>query len=183
MSWFTASPRTWSRPFGIFTIGLGVLLLLGAWYVVYVVEGLFAESHLASYYCCLMPEELQRIGPLERGVSDFFRTSPGRDLPGVLLVGVNAGLLVRALRRTPRMTWLPLAFALLDVLYVLTALGLVSISWAISDWAVGPRTSAYKGYHRTWYGIALHLALWAAFLATLVKVGGKAATPRGTAGN
>jgi hypothetical protein len=28
---------------------------------------------------------------------------------------------------------------------------------------VGPLTSAYKGYHRTWYGIVSHLLLWGVF--------------------
>jgi hypothetical protein len=40
-------------------------------------------------------------------------------------------------------------------------------SWSISDRLLGPRTSAYAGYHRTWYGNLMHLMLWAAYFFML----------------
>lgn len=35
---------------------------------------------------------------------------------------------------------------------------------------VGPQTSVYKGYIRTWYGIVLHLMLWGGFFVALFRV-------------
>jgi hypothetical protein len=126
-----------------------------------------------------MPEELQKIGPLERAISDFFRTSPGRDLPAVLLVLVNAGLFISAIRKAHSTSWLPLLFALFNILYILGEFWFVGVSWSISGWVVGPRTSPYQGYHRTWYGIVLHFALWGVFLLALVKASRTATTLQG----
>jgi hypothetical protein len=147
---------------------LGVLLLAGTWIALYWEESLFTESHLVGYYCCVTEQDLPDPGTLERTFSDFFRTSPGRHLPSLIFVGANAGLFAISVRRG-RGTgwWLPFLFVAFSVLYLLAEFNLVVASWSISDRLVGPQTGAYKGYHRTWYGIVLHLVLWGAFLVTL----------------
>lgn len=152
-----------------FTFWLGVLLLIGAWFIIYHLETLFAESHLASYYCCLMPQELQEIGALERVVSDFFRTSPGRDLPAALFVSANLAIFAAALRKAPPASGLPFVFVLFNFLYIVADFATIALSSSISDAIVGPQTTAYRGYHRTWYGIVLHFALWGVFLLALAK--------------
>jgi len=149
----------------------GFVALLATWTTLYWTESLFTESHLVGYYCCVTEQDLPESGTLERASSDFFRTSPGEHLPSLLFVGANLGLFVISLRRGGlRRWWLPWLFIASSILYFLLDFQLVTISWSISNRLVGPQTSAYKGYGRTWYGIVLHLILWAAFFATLSRV-------------
>ena len=150
---------------------LGVVVLLGTWTAFYWTESLFTESHLVGYYCCVTEQDLPELGALERALSDFFRTSPGKHLPSLLFVGANLGLFVVSFRRGGRHRWwLPWLFITFNVLYFLVDFQLVTVSWSISNRLLGPQTSAYKGYERTWYGIALHLILWATFFTTLSGV-------------
>ncbi len=142
---------------------LGVALLLGTWAVLYWAESLFTESHLVGYYCCVSEQDLPAMGTLERTISDFFRTSPGKHLPSLLFVSVGVGIFTTRVRKARRKTWLPFFFVLVNILYLVVDFWLVGVSWAISDWVVGPLTSVYKGYHRTWYGIVSHLLLWGVF--------------------
>jgi hypothetical protein len=141
----------------------GVVLLLGTWVVLYWAESLFTESHLVGYYCCVSEQDLPAMGTLERTVSDVFRTSPGKHLPSLLLVSVSASIFTTRMRKTHGKVWLPFFFALFNILYLVVDFWLAGVSWSISDWMVGPLTSAYKGYHRTWYGIVSHLLLWGVF--------------------
>ena len=147
---------------------LSVVVLLGTWAVLYWTESLFTESHLVGYYCCVTEQDLPEPGTLERTLSDFFRTSPGKHLPSLVFVGANAGLFAISLRRGRKLTWwLPWLFILFSIAYVLVDFQLLVVSWSISDRLIGPQTGVYKGYERTWYGIVLHLMLWAAFFATI----------------
>jgi len=151
---------------------LGVVVLLGTWTVLYWTESLFTESHLVGYYCCVTEQDLPAPGTLERTASDFFRTSPGMHLPSLVFVTVNASIFVISVwyARRKDYWWLPFLFIAFSILYVLVDFWLVSASWSISDWLVGPQTSAYKGYHRTWYGIVLHLMLWCGFFIGLSRM-------------
>lgn len=148
---------------------LGILFLIGTWDIIFASEALFAESHLASYYCCLTPQELQKIGTLERTVSEFFHAFPGEGLPGVLFISANLAIFVSAWRKTPKASWLPFVFVLFNFLYVLVDFAAIALSWTISNAIVGPQITPYKGYYRTWYGIVLHFVLWGVFLFALVK--------------
>jgi hypothetical protein len=151
---------------------LGTILLFGTWTVLYWSESLFTESHLVGYYCCVTEQDLPAPGTPERAASDFFRTAPGMHLPSLVFGGVNVGLFavsVWSARRRNRW-WLPFLFIALSILYLLIDYWLVGVSWSISEWLVGPVTGAYKGYHRTWYGIALHLMLWFGFFVMLSRV-------------
>jgi len=152
--------------------GLGVVLLLGTWMVLYWFESLFTESHLVGYYCCVTEQDLPAPGTLERAASDFFRTSSGMHLSPFSFVVANAGLFAISVwyARRRNCWWLPFLFIAFSILYLLVAFWLVSVSWFISDWLVGPLTSAYKGYHRTWYGIVLHLMLWFGYFVMLSSV-------------
>jgi hypothetical protein len=158
---------TWSILFA-----LGVVLLLGIWTVLYWSESLFVESHLVGYSCCVTEQDLPAAGTLERAASDFFRTSPGMHILPLVFVAANVGLFAISVwyARGRNCWWLPLLFVALSVLYLLIAFLLMSVSWLISDRVVGPLTSAYKGYHRTWYGILFHLVLWFGFFVMLSRV-------------
>ena len=150
---------------------LGVIALIGTWVILYWTESLFTESHLVGYYCCVTEQDLPTHGTLERMLSDFFRTSPGMHLPSLIFVAVNAGFFIVNIRHAHRnYWWLPYLFIAFNILYLLVDFGLMGVSWSISDRMVGRQTSAYKGYYRTWYGIALHLMLWSGLFITLSKV-------------
>lgn len=147
---------------------LGMVVLAGTWAALYWAESLFTESHLVGYYCCATEQELPAPGTLERAVSDFFRTSPGMHLPSVVFVATNVCFFALSLRRgRGRYWWLPFLFVALNVLYLCLEFELVTVSWLISNHLVGPQTSAYKGFERTWYGILLHLMGWGALFFTL----------------
>lgn len=146
----------------------GFVVLVGAWALLYSTESMFTEAFLGGYYCCATEQDLPQSGTLERTLSDFFQTSPGKHLPSLLFVGANVALFAFSLRRQRKLVWwLPWLLIALTVLYILADFELMVFSWAISNRLVGPRTSVYAGYERTWYGIALHLVLWTAFLATV----------------
>jgi hypothetical protein len=150
----------------IFTVG--VILLLAAWAVLYWTESMFTESHLGGYYCCAAEYDLPAPGTLERTLSDFFQTSPGKHLPSLIFAGANVGLFALVLRRERRpVWWLPWLFVASTIIYVQVDFQLLVLSWRISNHFVGVRTGPYAGYDRTWYGIALHLALWVVYFLTL----------------
>jgi hypothetical protein len=103
-------------------------------------------------------------------VSDFFRTSPGRELPALLFVGVSGLLFVSALRRSSSPAAVLSAFMLLSLVYLVSSYLLVGLSWSVSNWIIGPQLTPYKGYERTWYGIVVHGALWLSFFYILLKL-------------
>jgi hypothetical protein len=152
------------------TFLLGVVLLLGTWVVLYWTELLFTESHLVGYYCCVSEQDLPAMGTLERTISDFFRTSPGKHLLSLLFVSISASIFTTRMRKARGKVWLPFFFALFNIFYLVVDFWLMGVSWAVSDWVVGPLTSAYKGYHRTWYSIVSHLLLWGVFFFAIARV-------------
>lgn len=150
---------------------LGIVVLVGTWIALYWGESLFTEAHLVGYYCCVTEQDLPALETVERTVIDFFRTSPGMHLPSLVFVGANIGFFTISMRRGGRgYWWLPFLFFAFNVLYLLVDYELMVASWSISDRLVGPQTSVYKGYRRTWYGIVLHLMLWGGFFITLSGV-------------
>jgi hypothetical protein len=150
---------------------LGIVVLVGTWMALYWGESLFTESHLVGYYCCVTEQDLTAPGTLERTLSDFFHTSPGRHLPALIFVGANAGFFAISMRRGRRIGWwLPFLFVAFNILYLLVDYELMVASWSTSNRLVGPQTGVYKGYHRTWYGIVLHLILWGAYFVALSGV-------------
>jgi len=151
---------------------LGILLLLCTWAVLYEVEALFAESHLVGYNCCVSEEDWAGVSTLERTMSDFFRTAPGKYLPPLLFLGVNLSLFVRGMWKARGKVRLPFLFVLLSGLYVVVELWLVGTTWSISELIVGPQTGVYKGYHHTWYGIVGHILLWGALFFALARSSG-----------
>lgn len=150
---------------------LGIVVLAGTWVALWWGESVFTESHLVGYYCCVTEQDLPARGSLERAVTDFFRTLPGRHLPSLILVAGNASLFAIHVRRGGRdYWWLPFLFGAVNLLYLLVDYELMVASWSISDQLVGPQTSVYKAFDRTWYGIVLHLMLWGVFFVTLSEI-------------
>jgi hypothetical protein len=147
-----------------------MVLLIGTWIILYWTEALFTESHLVGYYCCVSEQDLPASGTFERMVNDFFRYSPGKYLPSTILILINVSLFIATIATAHKKYWLPFLFIFFNIIFVIIDFELITASWFISDWLVGPQTTVYKGYHRTGYGIVLHLALWSGFLITLWKV-------------
>jgi hypothetical protein len=84
---------------------------------------------------------------------------------------ISAGILAVKSWRAKNRTWLPLTFALADVVLFAAGLAATSLCWVLIDWVVGPRVGGIDaGYHRTWYGIAAHLVLWIVFWICLVRL-------------
>ena len=163
-----ASRARWIVPV-VFAAGLA--LLVAAWALLYWTESMFTESFLGGYYCCAAEHDLPAPGTVERTLSDFFQTSPGKHLPSLLFVGANVALFALTQRRVRRLVWwLPWLFVVFSIIYILVDFELLVLSWEISNRLVGPRTTVYTGYDRTWYGIVLHLMLWAVYLVALSAV-------------
>ena len=152
---------------GAFWLGMG--LLAACWLFLFWVESYFTESHLVTYYCCVIPENLPAYGTLERAASDFFRSPVGQYLPSLIFLLINVFIFGRRVGRRYQSYWLPWWFITCYVLYVIADFWLVVLSWSISDWMLGPQpyNVVYKGYVRTWYGIVLHLLLWLVLFAAV----------------
>lgn len=147
---------------------IGIVALAGTWIALYWGESLFTESHLVGYYCCVTEQDLPAPGTLDRTLSDFFRTSPGMYVPVLVFVAANVGFFAISMKRGGKnVWWLPFLFVAFNIFYLIVDFELLAASWAIGDWFLGRQTSVYKGYGRTWYGIVLHLMLWAGFFSIL----------------
>jgi hypothetical protein len=154
-----------------FVIAAMVVLLAGLWGVMFLFEALFAESYLASYYCCMMASDLQKISVIEQSLSQFFTSSPGQELPALLFILVNSALLIHGLRNVNRPIRLLWVVLLLSVGYIAAELVFFSLSRSISYWVFGPQTTPYKGYYLNVYGIVTHAGLWILFWFSLIKAG------------
>ncbi len=168
-SWTRLAPVTAKVILPILFV-MGIAVLIGTWAISYEMESWFTESHLVGYTCCVTEQDLPAVGTLERTMSDFFRVSPGMHLPSLIFVVANLTLFVIGLRGAQKSQWwLPYLFIALNIVYLLVDLLSTGFSWSIGDWVAGPRTTVYAGYYRTWYGIVLHLILWAAFFIALFR--------------
>lgn len=155
-------------PLAIFTIGL--VLLLTSWVIVYWWTALFTEALLVPWYCCGQ-DSIPAIGTWQRTINDFFNEFPGSALPSLTFVTISIAIFISRLSKAKNRVWLPAIFFLAFVILLAADLAVTNLSWAISSWIVGPWRGALDvGYHRTWYGIVSHLALWCIFFAILAKV-------------
>jgi hypothetical protein len=155
-----------------------LVALIGTWAALYWSESLFTESHLVGYSCCVAKEDLPARGTLERIASDFFRTFPGKHLPPLVFVSASVAIFATRMAKTRAKQWLPLLFIILNLLYLVADFLLVGMSWSLSDWLNGPQTLPYKGYYRSGYGIALHVALWLVYFLAISKKRGLRADNR-----
>ncbi len=161
--------RRTSTPWQYLAFAAGIVLLFGTWTVLYVWFELGTEAMLVPWHCECTWDTRPALGTIARAVNDFF-AGPGRSLPAQLFVLVSAGIFAVKSWRAKNRTWLPLTFALANVVLLAAGLVAASLSGAVSDWMVGPRVGIDAGYHRTWYGIAAHLMLWIAFWICLVRL-------------
>ncbi|MDX1416409.1 MAG: hypothetical protein R3293_19575 [Candidatus Promineifilaceae bacterium] len=152
----------------IFMVGL--LLLIGSWLLLYGWVALFTEAYLVPWYCCdfgTIPDP----GSWPRAINDFFATAPGSHLPSFLLIGTSVTLFIITLSRKRSKTWIPMIFFIATILLLGADWIVTDLSWALSNWIVGPRVGGIDaGFHRTWYGILSHLLLWITFFVLLAKV-------------
>lgn len=154
-------------PTMIFTIGL--ILLVATWLIWFWWLSLFTEALLVPWYCCSL-DAMPAIGTWQRTINDFFGTLPGSILPSVTMIAIGVLIFGRRMIKAKNRVWLPLAFAILYLLLLAADVVVTDLSWEVSNWLVGPRLGGIDaGYHRTWYGFAAHLILWATFYVYLAK--------------
>lgn len=162
--------RRTTAPWQHLAFAAGIVLLFGSWIVLYVGFELATGALLVPWHCECAWDTRPALDTLARAVNDFF-AGPGRLLPSQLFVLISAGIFAVRSWRAQHRTWLPLTFALANVVLFAADLAVTSLSWAVSDWVVGPSSGGIDaGYHRTWYGIAAHLMLWIAFSICLVRL-------------
>jgi hypothetical protein len=153
--------------FALFTAGL--LMLALAWLVWFWWISLFTEALLVPWYCCGL-DAMPAVGSWQRTVNDFFATRPGSVLPSVTMITIGFAIVGARIIKAKNRVWLPLAFAGLYFLLLAADLVVTNLSWALSNWLVGPRIGGIDaGYHRTWYGILAHLVLWCLFYLYLAR--------------
>lgn len=148
----------------------GLILVAAIWVVLFWWVSLFTEALLVPWYCCNL-DTLPAVGTWQRALNDFFSQPPGSLLPSVTMVLISLLIFINRLSRAKNRMWVPLLFVIAFVFLIGADLLVTNLSWAISNWIVGPRTGGIDaGYHRTWYGILSHLLLWMVFFFTLVEV-------------
>lgn len=162
------TPGSWNLlPAALFAVGL--LLLLAVWAILFWWVTLFTEALLVPWYCCSL-ESMPDPGTWQRTVNDFFNTVPGSILPSVAIVLTGVLIFIARVKRAQNKAWLPLIFACAYMLLLAADVLVTNLSWELSNWLVGPRVGGIDaGYHRTWYGIVTHLALWITFYLFMAK--------------
>jgi hypothetical protein len=155
------------RPASLIIFTIGVILLIGTWVILFGWLSLSTEALLVPWYSGLEP--LPALGMWQRTINDFFAVFPGNILPSILFILVEITIFGFRYSRSENRTWLPAAFFLANVILLGADLMVTNLSWAISNWLVGPRVGIDAGFHRTWYGIVAHLTLWTVFFMALAR--------------
>ncbi len=149
--------------------GVGLVLLLSSWFVLYVWTLIGTEALLVPWGFGGTWYTPPALGTVPRTINDFFGTI-GKDVPSLIFVLVSGGIVAVRMLRSSNRTWLPLVFFLANVVFLAADLLATSFSWSLSNWVVGPRIGIDTGYHRTWYGIAASGLLWIIFWVVLIKL-------------
>ena len=122
-------------------------------------EGVFTESHLIGYYCCVTSQDLPAYGTPDRTVSDLFRTPLGQQLPALVFVGASIAITSYRIRHQRDLLAIVSIVLGANLLYAILDILLTGIGWSISTWMHGPEQTAYTSLERRVYGIALHAGL------------------------
>ena len=156
----------WRAP--VFLVG-ALLWVLSCLLLIFWLD-LATEAMLVPWYCC-DPDALPPPGTWQRTLNDFFAAFPGRILPALVFIVIE-GLIFRTRgKQAGDRTWLPILFFGANILLFLVSMVATDLTWWLSNTLVGLRVGGIDaGYHRTWYGITSHLALWILFLAALAKI-------------
>ncbi len=148
---------------------LGILVLLASGVVLYFWISLGTEALLAPWPCDCSGYRPPAVGTMQRTLNDFF-AGPGRDVPSLIFVLVTGAIVAIRTRHAKNRTWLPLLFAMANVVLLAAHIVAISLAWSLSDSIVGPRVGIDAGYHRTWYGIAATCIFWIAFWLVLLRL-------------
>ncbi len=148
---------------------LGILLLLATGFVMYLWISIGTEALLVPWQCECTWDTRPAVGTMQRTLNDFFGSS-GRDVPSLFFVLVTGAIMAIRTRHAKNRTWLPLLFAMANMVLLAAHVVAISLAWSLSDSIVGPRVGIDAGYHRTWYGIAATGILWIAFWLVLIRL-------------
>lgn len=130
---------TWRR--GVI-FSAGILVLIGAWYLLYLCLMAITESWLVPWDTWSEPIR-PPLGAPARTINDFFESGVGSYLPAVIVVAVSLGLFVykAAFSKTNRVL-LPWLFAGFNFIFVLSSLVLALVgNWPICGCLNRGRTS------------------------------------------
>lgn len=135
---------------------IGLLSLLGTWYVMYWGIAGVTEGRLVVKSCCPPSPPL---GSLARMISDFFEVPPGSILPAVLVLTTSATIFVLRMARSRQRFWLPLAFAVTNLLFFVVAFLLIVVADGLADLWCPPNYVGYLATGPSILAIALALGL------------------------
>ncbi len=156
-----------------FLLTVGAVLLIATWsYILYIVWG-------ASGWM-LIPWEMwgnlrPAPGTLDRQVNDFFNCGDNQFLPALVVLGFDVAIFIvriSHLRDRARRTWLPLAFAWINAVFLAASvLGLLLLRDVADLWLPQPRPQLDFGYHRTWPVIVFYILLAGLLFCSHWKIG------------
>jgi hypothetical protein len=146
-----------------------MIQLIVSWAILFWWLSLFTEALLVPWKCCGL-EPLPAPDTWQRTLNDFFAVFPGNILPATAFILIEIAIFYKRIIRVKDRTWLPTGFALANALLLTADLLVTHFSWVLSKRLVGPRVGIDAGFHRTWYGIVAHLALWSFFFVILARV-------------
>ncbi len=158
---------TWSKHI-IFAVG--IILLIGTWYLLYLWLMAITESWLVPWDTWSEPVR-PLLGTPDRAVNDFFESGWGSYLPALIIIIASLGLfMVKTVFFKTQQTSLPWLFAISNFVFLLSSLMLSSIGWQLADlWLSQPRPNIDVGYHRTWPMIVMEVILSALLLTIQAK--------------
>ncbi len=131
----------------IFVIGL--LLLLGTWYFMYWWVAVVTEGSVAM-------------------INHFFAVPPGSILPSVLILAVSVIIFLVAMVRGRQRTWLPLAFAVTNVLFPIGIGFLTAATSQLARLSCEPNNLACL---RTRFSLPVVVLAWGLFCWVQARIG------------
>lgn len=132
---------------------VGLVSLGATWYTCWMWFALITEGWLVPWDTTPMRPP---VGTRERTINDFFEIPPGAYLPATLFLATNVALFAMRFRSATNKTWLPLLFAMTNVIFLGTAILFGILARVSPDlWLSQPRPPLDVGFHRTWFAILI----------------------------
>lgn len=159
------------RQLGVVIYPVGILVLVGTWYLLYLWLMAMTEGWLVPWDTWSEPIR-PPVGTPTRTINDFFESGFGSYLPAVVVVTASVGLFLCkvAFSKTNGLL-LPWLFAGFNFIFFLGSLVSAFVGWRLTDlWLPQPRPDIDVGYHRTWPMIAMTMILVAFLLIIQAKV-------------
>lgn len=133
----------------------GTLLLVGSWYVLFMLIAAATEAWLVPWDCWPGPER-PPLGTWSRAINDFFEVPPGSILPSAVFITVSISIFIFRVVRATERTLLPLALAVTNLLFLVLDAFLVGFAYLLPAlW----RPPNEVSYHQTWPAMLVTMIL------------------------